>query len=100
MTTVSFKTYIIRYNIIGDNLMYSDYILDKLESKYQTLQEYMYAISICFDYNVVQLFSLLEAHQKMTHLKTYYEIQKLEDSLSDAWKVVDAQKVSNMYMEK
>lgn len=112
MTKSTFESCLIRYHVIGQRLVYSDFVLDRLAPKLdpanirtiytedekeeaeklgEDLHEYALTSRICFDFNVVQLYSLLEAHQDMlTHLSTDNQ-KKLESLLSDAWAVIAAQ---------
>ncbi|MDH3766703.1 MAG: hypothetical protein OER82_12970, partial [Nitrosopumilus sp.] len=113
MTFSTFESCLIRYHVIGQRLVYSDFVLDRLaprlnplnirtiftenekkeaEKLNQELWEYSLSSRICFDFNVVQLFSLLEAHDDMLSHLTTTERKKLESFLSEAWGVVEQQK--------
>jgi hypothetical protein len=111
MTVGTFESCLIRYHVLGQRLNYSDFVLNRLALKLDSskirkvytedekdeaeklgvdLHEFALTSRICFDFNVVQLFSLLEAHYDMlTHLNTTVRIN-LEKYLSSAWQVVEA----------
>lgn len=112
MTIATFESCLIRYHVLGQRLIYANFVLDRIAPKLnpanirtiytedekeqaeklgQDLHEYALTSRICFDFNVVQLFSLLESHQDMeTHLTTDAR-KNLEISLSDAWQIVKTQ---------
>lgn len=107
----SFETCLIRYHVVGQRLVYSNFVLDQLApkldpAKIQTiftnqkeaeaygLQIYQDTLTtrICFDFNVVQLYSLLEVHDEIIpHLNTDPR-KDLEKYLKDAWEQVEKQK--------
>lgn len=103
----TFETCLIRYHIIGQRLIYANFVLDKLAekldpAKIKTIflsekegEQYGMDIQlnsltsrICFDFLVVQLYSLLEVHDEISsHLNTL-ERKNLESYLEPAWNEV------------
>lgn len=79
----TFESCLTRYHVIGQRLLYSNFVLDRLAPKldpanihtiftedekeqaeklHKQLWQDSLTSRICFDFNVVQLYSLLEAH--------------------------------------
>ena len=113
MTQSTFESCLTRYHVIGQRLLYSNFVLDRLAPKLdpahirtiftedekeeakklgEDLQEYALTSRICFDFNVVQLYSLLEAHQEIKKYLTTQPRIDLENYLEDVWKEVKNQK--------
>lgn len=112
MTASTFESCLIRYHVIGQRLIYSNFVLDRLAPKLdpaqirtiytesekaeaeklnQDLHEYALTSRICFDFNVIQLFSLLESHDDMLAHLTNDSRKNLESSLAGAWQIIEQQ---------